>query len=160
MITERSTAARSLRAVALVITLVSVVSFSALGYSAYSVASGLLGNLQQGSSSVTVREVQNGSSATLYVNANVHNSGLFPLRLSESCSSLQKGITCPPASVTVSPGESAQLSFQVRVDNASSLHSGPAGLHVNSTIGAEIVPWASLNVTVDLSQFLNRGTTG
>ncbi len=160
MITERSTAARSLRAVALVITLVSVVSFSALGYSAYSVASGLLGSLQQGSSSVTVKEVQNGSSATLYVNATVLNSGLFPLRLSASCNPAQSGITCSPASVTVSPGGSGQLRFQVRVDNTSSLQGGAVGLHVNSTIGAEIVPWASLNVTLDLSQFLNRGISG
>jgi hypothetical protein len=154
---EPSISSSSLRAVALAITLVSVVTFSSVLYSAYADFNGIVNNVQTGSHNITVTPVTSGNSATLYVNATIPNDGLFPLTVSITCSSVQPGITCNQASITVPPKLAGELKFQVAVADVSELQNGLSGLHVNGTITAELVPFASISATIDVGSFLRQG---
>ena len=156
MKTERSTAARSLRAVALAITLVSVVTFSAVIYSAYTDVSSILNVSKQGSPAITARTVIQGSSATVYVNATLSNGGFFPLSVSLSCKSAQPNVTCTPGSISVAPGQSATLRFQMTVADISQISSS-TGLKVNGTLEASLVPFASVSVAFNLGSLYNGG---
>jgi hypothetical protein len=146
-----------MRAVGLVITLVTVVTFASVVYSAYSVASGVVSLGQKGSQAIQVGSSLHGSSATIDINATLSNSGLLPLSLSASCSGLRAGISCSQASLTILPHQQGTLRFQVFIANATQFVANPSGLHVNGTIRAELVPFASLSVTVDIGQLLAPG---
>jgi hypothetical protein len=154
--TERSTAARSLRAVALAITLVSVVTFAAVGYSAYMDISSILNVSKQGSPAITARTVVQGNSATVYVNATISNGGLFPLSVSLSCKSSQPDVTCTPGSISVAPGQNATLKFQMTVADVSQISSS-SPLQVNGTLEASLVPFASVSVGFNLGSLYNGG---
>lgn len=154
---EHTTAAGSLRAVALAITVVSVVTFVAVGYSAYSDVSGVQNVSQSGSHAVTARTVTQGNSATVYINATIANGGLLPLMVSLSCQGSQPGVSCTTGSVTVSPGENGTLRFQMTVANVSQFGSNLSGLHVNGTLMGELIPFASISVTFDLGSLLGSG---
>lgn len=156
MKTEHTTAAGSLRAVALAITVVSIVTFVAVGYSAYSDVSGVISVSRSGSSAVTAKTVTSGNSATLYLNASIANGGLLPLKVSLSCQS-QPNITCTPGSLTLAPGQSGVLKFQLTIANATQFGSNPSSLHINGTLIAELVPFATLTVGVDLGSLLSGG---
>ena len=153
-----SIASSSLRAVALAITLVSVVTFSAVLYSAYADFNGIVNNVQSGSHNIIVTPVTSGDSATLYVNATIPNDGLLPLQVSIACTSTQPGVTCNQASMTVPPKLTGQLKFQVSVADISQLQNGLSGLQVNGTITAELVPFASISATIDVGSFLRQGS--
>jgi len=153
---ERTTAARSMRAVALAITLVSVVTFAAVGYSAYSDFNGFISNFRTGSTGISARTVAQGQAATLYVNATVPNDGLFPLSVSISCTAPPAGVTCTSSSLTIPPSTSGVLRFQISIANVTELQNA-AGLHLNGTAVAGLVPFASISITVDLGSFLTGG---
>jgi hypothetical protein len=108
---ERSTAARSFRAVYLAITLVSLIAFSSVAYSFYRDYQGFIGVLSmKGSTAVKETSVLNGNNVTLYVNATLPNKGLYPITLGVSC--LPDNFTvlsCNSASVTIPPGQNATL---------------------------------------------------
>jgi len=153
---ERSTAAGSLRAVALAITLVSVVTSAAVVYSAYADVSNVLTVSQKGSPAITAVTLVRGNSATVFVNASISNGGLLPLEVSLSCQALQPNVTCTPGSVSVAPGRSAVLKFQMTVADVTQISSA-TGLHVNGTLKASLVPFASLSVSTDFGSLYTAG---
>ena len=153
---EHTTAARSLRAVALAITLVSVVTFAAVGYSAYADVSSVLNVSQTGSPAISARTVTQGDTATVYVNVTISNEGLLPLEVAISCQG-GAGIACVTGSVTVPPGQRGTLTFQMTIEGASQFSSNPSALHINGTIRAELVPFAALSASLDLGSLFTPG---
>ncbi len=154
---ERSTAAGSLRGVALAITLVSILTFATVVYSAYADYSGVLNASRTGTSAFTGETVVQGSSLALLLNATVSNKGLLPLQVSVSCEPEQTNVSCDPATITVGPGEVGTLHFRMTIANFTQILSGSGGFHVNGTMSFELVPFAGLSVSLDLGSLVRLG---
>ncbi|MGP8124697.1 MAG: hypothetical protein ACLQEQ_02365 [Nitrososphaerales archaeon] len=155
---EPSILAHSLRVVALVIILVSLVTFSTVGYSVYTDVSSLTSTLGGGSptSAITAKTVIRGTAATFYLNVTLTNTGLYPIILSLVClPSAGSGIACTSPSIMVLPGEFQTLHFKMTVENYS--QSAAGGLHVDGQVGVVLEPFASMNLTVDLGALVARG---
>lgn len=155
---EPSILARSLRAVALVITLVVVVSFATIGYTVYADVSNVVSTIGGGSqtSLVASKTVVQGSAAVDYLNVTLANKGLYPIALSLSClSPAESGITCTSPSITVLPGQSQTLQFMMTVQNYSQIAAG--GLHVDGQVVVALEPFASIAVAVDIGNLTARG---
>jgi hypothetical protein len=154
---EHTTAARSLRAVSLAITLVSIVTFATVIYSAYAGYTTVLDISRSGTSAVSATTVVQGSSETLFLNATVPNKGLLPIQVNLSCAPSHTDVSCPSASLTVGPGQTRTLHFNMTVTNFAQYLSNPGGLHVNGTLTFELVPFAGLSVSVDLATLVHQG---
>ena len=155
MKSEPSTAARSLGAVSLVITLVSLAAFSSIAYSAWADINGVIGTAGQGSRSpaMVAETVTRGNSITLYLNVTVSNKGLYPLTIGLTCqpSSTTK-LMCQPASVIIPPAGQGTLHFSVTALNASQ-----SSIKANGTLSVTLQPFASVDFGVNLGSMLNRG---
>lgn len=156
---EPSTVAPSLRAVSLAVTLVSIVAFSTMAYSAYADYSGVLGVLGQssGSPAIATRTVVQGTSATVYLNVTIPNDGLYPLGVGLSCISPggSNQVSCSSASVTVPPGGQETLRFAMTVQNVNA--SSSSGIQAKGNLSLSLVPFASLNIVVDLGSLAAQG---
>lgn len=155
---EPSILASSLRAVALVITLVSLVTFSTVGYSAYVDVSNVINTVGGGSptSAITANTVVQGSAATVYLNVTLANKGLYPISLSLTCLPPgASGITCTSPSIRVLPGQSQTLHFVMTVRNYPQFVAG--GSHVDGQVVVALEPFASISVTVNLGTLVARG---
>ncbi len=151
---ETSPVGSSLRAATLAITLVSIVTFSTVLYSAYAEVQGVMGVLGQNSGNgvISTRTTTQNESATLYVNATLPNRGLYPLRVALSCSPAQStNVTCQPGVVTIAPGSTGTLRFSLTSPNLSRI-----GAAVPANFSVELEPFASISVSVDLSSLANR----
>lgn len=155
MKSESSTAARSLGAVSLAITLVSLAAFSSIAYSAWADINGVIGTVGQGprSSAIVAETVTRGNSITLYLNVTVSNKGLYPLTVGLTCqpSSTAK-LTCQPASAIIPPAGQSTLHFSMTVLNASQ-----TSIQANGTLSVTLQPFASVDVGLNLGSMLNRG---
>ena len=143
---------------ALVITLVSIVTFSTVGYSAYAEVSYVLNTVNGGqpTSAVTAKTVVQGSTATVYLNATLANRGLYPITISLACLPAEEsGIACTSPSITILPGQSQALRFVMTIENYSQSAAGV--LHVNGQVDVALVPFASVSVAVDLGTLIARG---
>jgi len=155
---EPSILSHSLRAVALVITLVSLVTFATVGYSVYAVASNVTNTLGGSSHTpaITAKVVVSGSVATAYLNVTLTNNGFYPIALSLDCSPpAGSGISCTNSLVRIDPGQTQTLNFAMTVENYSQY--APEGIHVDGLVQATLEPFASVNMTVDLGTLLTRG---
>ena len=155
---EPSILARSLRAVALVITLVVVVSFATIGYTVYADVSNVVSTVGGGAptSLVVAKTVVQGSATVVYLNVTLANRGLYPIALSLSClPPVESGITCTSPSITVLPGQSQTLQFMMAVQNYSQIAAG--GLHVDGQVVIALEPFASVSVAVDIGNLTTRG---
>jgi hypothetical protein len=155
---EPSILAHSLRAVALVITLVSLVTFSTVGYTAYADVSDVLNTVGGGAptSAITAKTIVQGSAATVYLNVTLANKGLYPIILSLTCLSPEEsGITCTSPSIKVLPGQSQTLHFVMTVENY--IQSAAGGLHVDGRVEVALEPFASIAVAVDLGSLIAQG---
>ncbi|MGD1054625.1 MAG: hypothetical protein ABR867_00875 [Nitrososphaerales archaeon] len=155
---EPSIMASSLRAVALVITLVSLVTFSTVGYTAYADVSNVL-NTVGGSaptSAITAKTVIQGSAALVYLNVTLANKGLYPITLSLTCLPPEgSGIVCTSPSITVLPGQSQTLRFVMTVENYT--QSGAGSLRVDGQVEVALEPFASIAAAVDLGSLIAKG---
>jgi hypothetical protein len=155
---EPSILARSLRAVALVIILVVLVSFATVGYTVYADVSNVV-NTVGGSaptSLVAAKTVIQGSAAVFYLNVTLANKGLYPVALSMSClPPVESGITCNSPSITVPSGQSQTLQFTMTVQNYSQIAAG--GLHVDGQVVVALEPFASIAVAVNIGNLTARG---
>ena len=142
---------RSLRAVGLAITLVSIVTFSTFAFSAFADFQGFVGSIQSGSgSAVSGTAVLQGSTLLLDLNATVQNQGLYPLSITLSCSSVQtEGATCTTAHATILPGQSSTLYFRMAVPNGTEYVSGAKQLHINGSATLALEPFASVTISKD-----------
>ena len=155
---EPSILAHSLRVVALIIILVSLVTFTTVGYSVYADVSSLTNTLggRSPNSAINAKTVVKGSAATVYLNVTLANTGLYPTHLSLIClPPVESGITCTSPSITVLPGKSQTLHFMMTVENYP--QSAAGGLHVDGQVEVALEPFASMNLTVDLGDLLARG---
>ncbi len=155
---EPSILAHSLRVVALVIVLVSLVTFATVGYSVYADVSSLTNTLGGGSptSAIAAKTVIQGSAAVVYLNVTLANTGLYPIILSLVClPQAGNGVACTSPSITVLPGQSQTLHFMMTVENYS--RSAAGGLHVDGRVGVALEPFASVNLTVDIGSLVARG---
>jgi hypothetical protein len=152
--TEKSTVARSIRAVSLAIFLVTAVTLAAIAWSAYQDYGSLTSVSKDGTSTASSKTVMTGNTARFFLNVSVSNKGLLPFRAELSCPYYQLHVTCTPTSVNLSPGKSGTLHFVIAVDNYTELLSGNGGLHMNGTISFALVPFASLSVNVDLGSLV------
>jgi hypothetical protein len=155
---EPSVLAYSLRAVALVITLVSVVTLFTVGYTAYVDASNVLNTVSGGSqtSAIAAKTVVQGLTAIVYMNVTLANSGLYPVVLSLVClPSSGSGIICTSPSITVLPGQSQTLHFMMTVENYSQTLA--RGLHVDGQVKVAMEPFVSINLAVDLGTLIAGG---
>jgi hypothetical protein len=155
---EPSILASSLRSVALVITLVSIVTLSTFGYSAYADVSNVISIVGGGlpTASITAETVVQGSAATVYLNVTLANKGLYPISLSLTC--LPPGgsrITCNSPSIMFLPGQSRTLHFVMTVENYSQIIAG--NIHVDGQVVVALEPFASITVAVDLGNLVARG---
>jgi len=155
---ETSILARSLRAVALAITLVSLVTLSTVGYTAYADVSNVLNTVGGGgpTSAVTAKTVVRGSAAIVYLNVTLASKGLYPIILSLICLPPEgSGITCTSPSITILPGQSQTLHFMMTVENYT--QSTAEGLHVDGRVEVGLEPFASIVVAVDLGSLVAQG---
>jgi len=155
---ETSTAARSLRAVGLTITLVTIVTFAALGYSAYQDVQGVFSAFGGSTShpAVTGRTVYQQGGAVLHLNVTLRNNGLFPLALSLSCANgTGTAISCSSSSANIAPGETKTLHFSMTVANVT--QSTTSNVHVQGVFSAGLEPFVSISASVDLGSFLGGG---
>jgi hypothetical protein len=144
--------------VALVITLVSIVTFSTVGYTVYADVSDILNTVGGGTptSAIAARTVVQGSAAVIYLNVTLANKGLYPIALSLTCLSPEEsGITCTSPSITVLPGQSRTLHFIMAVENY--IQSATGGLHVDGQVEVTLEPFASIAVAVDLGSLIVHG---
>jgi hypothetical protein len=164
MKTEPSLAERSLRSASLVITLLSVLVFSTIAYSAYADANGVLKVFGAGSSSstapVSVTSTTQGNTTDLTFNVTLQNNGLYPIEVSGSCASTPGGLnaTCNMPTTTIGPGQSTSFQFTLGVVGLSV--QGAAGnepLYVDFKVALE--PFVSVSVTANLSSFIGGGTS-
>jgi hypothetical protein len=155
---EPSILARSLRAVGLVITLVALVTFSTVEYTAYAEVSNVINTVGGGppTSAISAKTVVQGSAATVYLNVTLANKGLYPITLSLACLPPSgSGIACTSPSISVLPGQSQTLHFVMTVENY--LQSAAGGLHVDGQVKVTLGPFASIAVTVDLGTLAAHG---
>jgi hypothetical protein len=154
-------AARSLRAVGLAITLVSLVAFSTIIYSAYTDVSTIFSTLGSGSgsSAIAAREVVQGSTATIYLNVTMQNKGLYPIMMAISCLNSQgANVTCNSPSVTVAPGMKQTLHFVMVISGFSRTQGGTSNnIHVNGTVLLALEQFASITIAVDLGSLVQQG---
>jgi hypothetical protein len=153
-------AARSLRAVGLAITLVSLVAFSTLIYSAYTDVTTIFSTLGSGSgsSAITARELVQGSTATIYLNVTMQNKGLYPIMMAISCPNSQgANVTCNSPSITVAPGMNQTLHFVMAIKDFSQTQGGTSNIHVNGTVLLALEQFASITVAVDLGSLAHQG---
>jgi hypothetical protein len=154
-------AARSLRAVGLAITLVSVVAFSTIVYSAYADVSTIFSTLGSGSgsSAIAAREVVRGSTATVYLNVTMQNKGLYPVMMAISCLDSQGAkVTCNSPSVTVAPGTKQTLHFVMAInDFRTQGGTSNNNIHVNGTVLLALDQFASISIAVDLGSLAHQG---
>jgi len=153
---EHSTAARSMRAVSLVIVLVTVVTLFAVVYSAYEDASALT-SVKSGSSAASSKTVVIGNDAEFFLNITLANAGILPFQAQVTCSAVQPSVSCTPASLTVNPGTSGTLHFEMTVNNYAQLENSTGGLNVNGTMTFGLVPFASLSVALNFGSFISHG---
>ena len=143
---------------ALVITLVSLVTFSTVGYTVYADVSDTLNAVKGGTSTsaIAAKTVVQGSAAVIYLNVTLANKGLYPIVLSLTCLSPEEsGITCTSPSITVLPGQSQTLHFMMTVKNY--IQSATGGLHVDGQVKVTLEPFASIAVAVDLGSLIAHG---
>jgi hypothetical protein len=155
---EPSILARSLRAVTLVIALVSLITFSTVGYTVYADVSNVFNTVRGGAptSAITAKTVVQDSAELVYLNVTLANKGLYPIILSLACLPPERnGITCTSPSITVLPGQSQTLHFMMTVENYS--QSAAGGLHVDGQVVVALEPFASIAVTVDLGNLVAQG---
>ncbi len=155
---EPSILASSLRAVALIITLVSIVTLSTVGYSAYADVSSVTSTLGGGlpTTSITAETVVNGSAAIVYLNVTLANKGLYPISLSLTCLPTNgSGITCTSPSIMFLPGQSQTLHFVMTVENYSRFIA--RNMRVDGQVVVTLEPFASITVAVDLGTLVARG---
>lgn len=113
---EPSTAARSLRAVSLAITLIAIVTVSTVGYSAYQEFSALGPALGQGAG-LTGTPVN--STLVITMNATIPNRGLYPIVIKPSYTATAYGAKLSSASfptVTLPPGSDQKVSTSGSID--------------------------------------------
>ena len=158
---EPSTAARSLRAVSLAITLVSVVTFATMVYSAYQDVNGVV-SIFGGRASGTLGSLEtkvSGNTARATLNFTVPNDGLYPLVLRVSCSPPDGlPVSCQAIDLTVTPGQTQVVHFVILVSDVKGLNATVAPgnrLHVNATASVSLEPFATLSVTFDLGSALS-----
>jgi hypothetical protein len=155
---EPSILARSLRVVALVITVVSLFTFSTVGYTAYAGVSNVISIVGGSSptSAITAKTVIQGSAATVYLNVTLANNGFYPIAISLTCLPPGgSGITCTSPSITLPPGQSQTLNFTMTVENYSQFIL--AGRHVDGQLVVALEPFASITVAVDLGSLVTLG---
>jgi len=157
---EQSTAGRTLRAVSLAITLVSVITFVTLGYSAYAGYREVAGLSQGGSNpAITSQTTVTGSSATIAISAKVANSGFYSLGLSMACpqGNASANLSCSSTSITIPPGQTQTLRIVINVKDLSQLRGGTSNLHLRGNLTASLLPFASITIKVDLGRLLGPG---
>ncbi len=155
---EPSILASSLRAVALVITVVSLVTLCTVGYSAYADASNIVNTVGGGSptSAIATRIVIEGSAATVYLNVTLANKGYYPISLSLTCLPQSgSGISCTSPSIRVLPGQSQTLHFVMMVGNYPQFVA--EGMHADGQVVVTLEPFASVTVAVNLGTLVTRG---
>lgn len=157
---EPSTASRALRGVSLAITLVSIITFSTIAYSAYADVNGVLSSLRGPSTSATgAHYTVSGNTARLDLNFNVDNGGLYPLSIQLTCAnSPSLPVSCGPVSVSIQPGLSRGVDLVLNVNDLARLQtlvSSGAGVHLNATAAIFLQPFAVLSVTFDLGSALS-----
>jgi len=144
--------------VALVITMVALVTFSTVGYTAYADVSNVISTVGGGSPTpaISAKTVVQGLEATVYLNVTLANKGLYPITLSLACLPPSgSGITCTSPSIRVLPDQSQTLQFMMTVENYS--QSAAGGLHVDGQVGVTLEPFASIAVAVDLGTLAAHG---
>jgi len=156
---EPSTAARSLRAASLAITVVSLVAFSTIAYSFYADYEALSGGQRPGGPppNQSVRTVVNNTSATTYVNITVTNNGLYPLTVGLSCLSSNGSVVvkCSNSSITVPPGSKQILHFVMNLQNLS--QAPPGNFTVMGDISLSLPPFVSVNIIRPIASSSEQG---
>ena len=157
---EPSTAGRSLGAISLVITVLTLLIFSTLAYSAYADTNGILKIFGNGSKTpaVMVTRTVQGSSSQVLMNITLSNDGLYPVSIAGSCVSSPGGLnaSCSLPRTTVAPGQSKTVQLVIIV-NGLSQQNGTAGRPLVADISVALEPFVSLNVTTDLSGLVGQG---
>jgi hypothetical protein len=159
---EPTIVTRSLRAVGLAITLVSIVTFSTIGYTVFADAQAFLGSLQSGPGHTISSAYRfQGSNLLLDLNATVQNQGLYPLSITLSCSPVQQeGVSCSSAQATIPPGQTSTLVFRIMVPNATEYTNAvqsPKQLHINGTATFALEPFASITINSDYGNLFRFG---
>jgi hypothetical protein len=148
---EQSTVASSFRAVFVTIVFVSLVALLTIAYSVYAdyAALGVVGQ-NQPISNISTKVTATGTTTTVYLNVTIPNRGFYDLRVELSClSNTSSAVICTDANVTIPPGGEQTLHFIFTVLNQGQQGFVPAG--VKGNLSLSLIPFASLNIIVDLS---------
>jgi hypothetical protein len=144
---EPSPAARSLRAVSLVLTVVGLVAASTLLYSGYQDLTGVLSGLSQGPGGhVSATTVVQGPTTMILLNVTVPNHGLYPLVVGLTCVSSNGTIvvSCNNASVSIPPGSSETIHLVMTLENTNQTQ--VQSFRVQGNLSLTLRPFASFSV--------------
>jgi hypothetical protein len=156
---EPSTAARTLRAVSLVITLISILTFVTLAYSGYEDVAPLVQGASGGPPPIAVSPPQsNGQTSTIFVNVTLHNGGLYPIGVSIACSSQTNGTSCSDVAASVVPGQTQVIHFSVTTQN-SNLGQGGSFPNIIVSVQLSLVPFLTLSVTINPAALAGGGSS-
>jgi hypothetical protein len=159
---EPTTAGRALKAVSLVIILVSVTTFSTMIYSAWQDASGVLSAFGSGGITPTSNSTVTGNTALIEVDYVLPNDGLYPISLRFACvPDPSIPVTCQSAEVEVPPGLAGRFAMVIMVSDVSRLQQMTAAgepVHLNVTASVSLVPFATLSTSFDLGSLLEGGS--
>jgi len=155
--TGTSTVKGSLRAVAIIITVISLITFSTIGYSIYREYQSLSAPGSLGA--INASAVVKGTSVVFSVNGKIPNSGLYPIDLSFSVSAESQGeviARSASAGVRLMPGEQKPVNLTSRIDlfslsnvtNPQRFLLNQSTISLLTTLHAGLEPFASISIGV------------
>ena len=149
------TGLKVIRVISISITLILVLVFGTVFYSAYQDWNAVKSELSGPSPQATRQAVMQGQSEIVSINITVPNRGLYPLNVTVSCAQ-QTNIVCSPALVNIPAGEQGMLRFRMTVVDLAQFASS-SNHRINGTVMIHMVPFASLGIGVDLGGFVHQG---
>jgi hypothetical protein len=147
----------SFRGVAIAITLVSVITFSTIGYSVYRAYQWITAS--GGLKGITATPVINGTKVAFALNGSIPNNGLYPIDLSFSISAESGGqllTKSTSTAVKLLPGQNRAVNFTSQIDLLSLTNvTNPQRFLLNdstislfTTINAGLEPFASMSMGI------------
>jgi len=162
-LTDESTAGRSLRSVSIAITVLSIVVFSTIAYSAYQDSAEIINvsGSPSGTPAIIVSTVYHGTTAFVLVNITLRNDGLYPLVFAASCIRTPGGFnaTCSLPSTTISPGQTTTVHLNVTVSGISPT-TGTGGKPIDADFMLALEPFISMQVTANLGGLVAKEAAG
>jgi len=146
----------ALRAVTATITIIVLVVVGTIAYSTYQDYSVIRSELPGTPNQPTGRIIQQGNTATVYINITIPNRGLYTLNVTVTCDRSNPNVVCAKAQVSVPAGGEQVLRVKMTVLNLQQ-YLASSNRRINGTVTAALEPFVSMTVVTDLSGLVKIG---